>query len=130
MHANFDNTTRILIACQNNSQNIFPYQSDLRPSDTSTDLLASSAFDSGSSKYEKDVGTNCAQIDICPDFLIGAIFAAGAAAFYFLYVAITKAGRRKKRRAEKFPLLSQVQNILYHGITPLSFFSKFRSQKI
>ena len=121
MHACFDNTTDILIACQNNRKNVFPYQSDLRQSGTSKDLLASAAFDSGSSHYEKDVGTNCALIDICPDFLIGAIFAAGAAAFALLYAAITKAGRRKKRKAEQFPLLTQIQTVLYHGITPLSF---------
>ena len=101
-------------------QRSYPYQSDLRASDTqTTDQLASAIFDSGSkSSYEKDVGTNCANIDICPDFLIGALFAAGAAAFYVLYAAITKAGRRKKRKAEQYPLLTQVQDILYQGISP------------
>ena len=95
---------------------MFPYQSDLRTSDTSTDLQASAIFDSGTkSSYEKDVGTNCATIDICPDLLIGALFAAGAVAFFFLYQAITKAGERKKRQAEEFPVFFQVQDILYQG---------------
>jgi hypothetical protein len=48
--------------------------------------------------------------------LIGAIFAAGAAAFALLYAAITKKGRRKKRKAEQFSLLTQIQNVLYDGV--------------
>ena len=119
----FDNMKhKMLFTLAKNShkkrQNSYPYQSDLRASEA-TDQLASAIFDSGSkSSYEKDVGTNCANIDICPDFLIGALFAAGAAAFYVLYAAITKAGRRKKRKAEQYPLLTQVQDILYQGISP------------
>ena len=119
----FDNMKhKMLFTLAKNShkkrQNSYPYQSDLRASEV-TDQLASAIFDSGSkSSYEKDVGTNCANIDICPDFLIGALFAAGAAAFYVLYAAITKAGRRKKRKAEQYPLLTQVQDILYQGISP------------
>ena len=121
MHARFDNTTRIYFNhLENIRQKVFPYLSDQTRSGTSSDLLGSAAFDSGQSKYgQGDVGTNCAQVDLCPDFLIGALFAAGAAAFYLLYAAITKAGRRKKRKAEQFPLLSQVQNVLYHGTSPL-----------
>ena len=112
-------------------QRSYPYQSDLRASDTqTTDQLASAIFDSGSkSSYEKDVGTNCANIDICPDFLIGALFAAGAAAFYVLYAAITKAGRRKKRKAEQYPLLTQVQDILYQGTFLISSFKTLKHIK-
>ena len=84
------------------------------------DQLASAIFDSGTkSNYGNEVGTDCANIDICPDFLIGAIFAAGAAAFLLFYLAITKAGRRKKRNVEQFPMFSQVKDVLYQGITLL-----------
>ena len=107
----------------NKNQRLLPHISDLRTSGTSEkeNLLASRTIGSGTNKgKEKDVGTNCATIDICPDILIGAIFAAAAVAFYLLYMAITKAGRRK-RQAEKFPLLSQVQDILYKGTVCLVF---------
>ena len=47
------------------------------------------------------MGTNCATIDICPDILIGGIFAAGAAALGLLYTLITMVGRRRKKRGIK-----------------------------
>ena len=40
---------------------------------------------------------DCFTIDICPDILISGLTAAAAAAFFFIYQAITvKAGRRKR----------------------------------
>ena len=36
-------------------------------------------------------------LDICPDLLIAGLAAAAAGAFFFLYQAITKAGKRRKR---------------------------------
>ena len=57
----------------------------------------------------KDVGSNCANVDVCPDLLIGAIAAAAAAAFYFIYVAITKAGRRRRKRH------ALAQDVVYKG---------------
>ena len=73
-------------------------------------------FDSGTKHgKDKDLGTNCATIDICPDILIAAIFAAAAAVFVLLYMAITKAGRRRKRNATTFPILEQVQDVVYNG---------------
>lgn len=104
----------------NDRQNLFANQLDLKASYTHDDQLASAIFDSGTkSSYGNSVGTDCANIDICPDFLIGAIFAAGAAAFLLFYLAITKAGRRKKRNVEQFPVLSQVKDVLYQGTIEL-----------
>jgi len=42
-------------------------------------------------------GGSCFSIDICPDLILAAIAAAAAAAAFGLYIAITQAGRRKKR---------------------------------
>ena len=44
---------------------------------------------------------NALDLDICPDLLLAAIAAAGAAALVALYVALTMnpAGRRKRRRS-------------------------------
>ena len=42
----------------------------------------------------------CPEIDICPDLLLAAIAAFSAAAFFGLYMAITAAGRRRKRSAD------------------------------
>ena len=104
---------------------MYPYQLDLKASYSSDDQLASAFLDSGTkSSYGNSVGTDCANIDICPDFLIGAIFAAGAAAFLLFYLAITKAGRRKKRNVEQFPMMSQVKDVLYQGT--VSFLTQLR----
>ena len=103
---------------------MYPYQLDLKASYSSDDQLASAFLDSGTkSSYGNSVGTDCANIDICPDFLIGAIFAAGVAAFLLFYLAITKAGRRKKRNVEQFPMMSQVKDVLYQGT--ISFLTPF-----
>ena len=59
--------------------------------------IGSGQSGSHSGGYGEDQGTPCAQVDICPDLLFGAIFAAGAAAFFLLYMEITKKGARKKR---------------------------------
>ena len=46
---------------------------------------------------------SCFTIDICPDLLISGLTAAAAAAFYFIYQAITvKAAGRKKRSFQNF----------------------------
>jgi hypothetical protein len=37
-------------------------------------------------------------LNICPDLILAAIALAFAAGFYFLYMAITKKGRRRRRR--------------------------------
>jgi hypothetical protein len=42
-------------------------------------------------------GGSCFSIDICPDLILAAIAAAAAAAAFGLYLAITAAGRRRKR---------------------------------
>ena len=99
-------------------------------------MKASATLGSGSSGsygggygggHKEDYGTNCATIDVCPDLLFGAIFAAGAAAFAALYVAITMKGRRRKRKAVKFPFLEQVQDIVHNGTSHYShtYKSKF-----
>ena len=46
---------------------------------------------------------NCFEIDICPDFLLAGLAASGAAAFFWIYQAITvKAGGRRKRSLQNF----------------------------
>ena len=48
-------------------------------------------------------GDNCPTVDICPDLILAGLAAAGAAAFFFIYQAITvKAGRRKRRSLQNF----------------------------
>ena len=48
-------------------------------------------------------GDNCPTVDICPDLILAGLAAAGAAAFFFIYQAITvKAGRRKRRSFQNF----------------------------
>ena len=48
-------------------------------------------------------GMECFTLDICPDLLISGLTAAAAAAFYFIYQAITvKAAGRKKRSFQNF----------------------------
>ena len=73
----------------------------------------------------EDQGTNCATVDICPDLLFGAIFAAGAAAFAALYIAITMAQAKRRKRAIKdsfakindsFDSFSRLQNIVFLGM--------------
>ena len=44
----------------------------------------------------------CFTIDICPDLLISGLTAAAAAAFYFIYQAITVKAGRKKRSYQNF----------------------------
>ena len=88
--------------------------------------LGSGQSGSYSKHGNEDQGTNCATIDICPDLLFGAIFAAGAAAFAALYVAITMAGRRRKKREatkDKFVVnnndydkFSLIQDIIFAGM--------------
>ena len=105
-----------------------PPAMDLKASGTSS--LSIPGLGSGQSgSYSKhgseDQGTNCATIDICPDLLFGALFAAGAAAFAALYVAITMAGRRRKKREatkDKFVInnddydkYSLMQDIVFAG---------------
>ena len=58
-----------------------------------------------------DLGTNCATIDICPDILIGGIFAAGAAAFGLLYTLITMVGRRRKKRGIKDNIIEYFDDV-------------------
>ena len=48
---------------------------------------------------------NCFKIDICPDFLLAGLAASGAAAFFWIYQAITvKAAGRRKNEASKISL--------------------------
>ena len=91
-------------------------------------------------------GDNCPTVDICPDLILAGLAAAGAAAFFFIYQAITvKAGRRKRQSFQnfitsydfdhvidffitgKFYLYNVIllQNSLLHNSNPesLSFFS-------
>ena len=88
--------------------------------------IGSGQSGSHSGGYGEDQGTPCAQVDICPDLLFGAIFAAGAAAFFLLYMEITKKGARKKRdtadifsniidKNGKFNLIFLVQEMLVFG---------------
>ena len=88
--------------------------------------IGSGQSGSHSGGYGEDQGTPCAQVDICPDLLFGAIFAAGAAAFFLLYMEITKKGARKKRDTTdifsniidtngKFNLIFLVQEMLVFG---------------
>ena len=72
----------------------------------------------------EDQGTNCATIDICPDLLFGGLFAAGAAAFAALYIAITMAAMKRKRREAKdnfaindnYSQFSLIQDIVFAGM--------------
>ena len=46
---------------------------------------------------------NCFKIDICPDFLLAGLAASGAAAFFWIYQAITvKAAGRRKQSFQNF----------------------------
>ena len=58
----------------------------------SIDLGLGGSYSSGG--YGQD---SCLTVDICPDLLFAAIAAAGAAGFAFFYMAITVAGRKRKR---------------------------------
>ena len=87
--------------------------------------LGSGQSGSYSKHGNEDQGTNCATIDICPDLLFGGIFAAGAAAFAALYIAITMAAMKRKRREAKdsfvknennYNQFSLVQDIFYAGM--------------
>ena len=90
-------------------------------------------------------GDNCPTVDICPDLILAGLAAAGAAAFFFIYQAITvKAGRRKRRSFQNFitsydfdhvidffitgkfyVIVIQLENPFLHNSNPvsLSFFS-------
>ena len=48
---------------------------------------------------------SCFDLELCPDLILAGFAAFGAAAFFFLYQAITMAGKRKKRSLGTFPLL-------------------------
>ena len=87
--------------------------------------LGSGQSGSYSKHGNEDQGTNCATIDICPDLLFGGLFAAGAAAFAALYIAITMAGMKRKRRETKeniaindnsYNKFSLVQDIFFAGM--------------
>ena len=83
----------------------------------------------------EDQGTNCATIDICPDLLFGGLFAAGAAAFAALYIAITMAAMKRKRREAKdnfaindnYSQFSLIQDIVFAGMfkTNFEFYFKY-----
>ena len=76
----------------------------------------------------EDQGTNCATIDICPDLLFGAIFAAGAAAFAAFYVAITMAGRRRRKREIKDNFVKNVDSDKFVIIQDIIFAGMFYAQ--
>ena len=61
-------------------------------------ILSSSRIQASASKHGMmSGGDNCPTVDICPDLILAGLAAAGAAAFFFIYQAITvKAGRRKR----------------------------------
>lgn len=60
----------------------------------------------------------CFELEVCPDLLFGAIAAAASAAFYFIYTAITMAGRKKKRSSgikRSKPKVETVLDLYYLG---------------
>ena len=57
-------------------------------------MLSSASNSYGSSD------TSCFDVDICPDLLLAGIAAFAAGAFFFLYQAITMAGKRKRRKRD------------------------------
>ena len=68
------------------------------PSQQSKMQTSSSDHHFGHFGYHENSGT-CFKIDICPDFLMAGLAASGAAAFFWIYQAITvkaAAGRRKR----------------------------------
>ena len=89
--------------------------------------IGSGQSGSHSGGYGEDQGTPCAQVDICPDLLFGAIFAAGTAAFFLLYMEITKKGAKRRKRDTtdtfsntidkngKFDPILLVQEMLFFG---------------
>lgn len=92
---------------------------------------ASQQYGSYDSGYGGTPGGSCFSIDICPDLILAAIAAAAAAAAFGLYIAITQAGRRRKRSdgstEESFldglirswsPQFVGVSNLFHLGIHP------------
>ena len=66
--------------------------------------------------YSDTPGGSCFSIDICPDLLLAALAAVAAAGFLAIYIAITMAGKRKKRSDEsEVTLFSSISDILNLG---------------
>ena len=49
--------------------------------------------------YDDTSPGSCFSLDICPDLILAAIAAAAAAGFYLLYITVTMAGRKRKKRS-------------------------------
>ena len=105
---------------------------DLKTAGT-TSLGSGQSGSYGSKGGHEDQGTNCATIDICPDLLFGGLFAAGAAAFAAIYIAITMAARKRKRREAKtsndnnYTQFSLIQDIVYAGTFMVEFCFQLKS---
>ena len=57
---------------------------------------------------------NCFKIDICPDFLLAGLAASGAAAFFWIYQAITvKAAGGRKRSLQNFITSHDFDHLMY-----------------
>ena len=66
--------------------------------------------------YEDTPSGSCFSIDICPDLLLAALAAAAAAGFLAIFIAITMAGKRKKRSDKsEVTLLNSLSDILNLG---------------
>ena len=101
---------------------------DLKTAGTSS-LGSGQSGSYGKHGGNEDQGTNCATIDICPDLLFGGLFAAGAAAFAALYIAITMAAEKRKRREARASndnesQFSLIQDIVYAGTFVVEFYSE------
>lgn len=90
------------------------------------DMVAQESKRKGDKKgFENPAQEKCdgAELDICPDLLLGLLGAAAAAAFAVLFTQITMAGRKKKRSTDTFEpvdLGTQLQDVYWHlGILKL-----------
>ena len=82
----------------NAAQKYLPYMQNMQSDSmgSGTQLFGSH---SGGGYGDTPTGS-CFSIDICPDLLLAALAAAAAAGFFAIYIAITMAGKRKKRSSE------------------------------
>ena len=92
------------------------YQPYRQPSDSYVAGTSSMFGSFSGGGYGSTPPGSCFSIDICPDLLLAALAAAAAAGFVAIFIAITMAGKRRKRSEEsQLSILSSISDILNLG---------------